>query len=313
MPANLTPEYLKAEQKYRLARTPLEKIETLKEMLSVIPKHKGTDHLQGDIKAKIAKFKRELETKRTISKKKGLYIEKEGAGQIVLLGSPNVGKSSLLAKLTNANPQIAEYPFSTSKPITGMMDYEDIKIQLVDTPPITDSRSPPWLIDLSLSANLILALLDLSKDNIIEDAKFISNKLDELRIEVNKIIIGCNKSDIDRKQLTVDSLQLTVNNRVPVIRFSTKNGHNLNKLRKEIFRRLEIIRVYTKSPGKEPEMTEPIVLKKGSTVIDAARDIHKDFAENLKFVRIWGSEHNGQRVERSYVLQDRDIIEFHLR
>lgn len=310
MPANLPPEYLKAEEQYRLAKTPIEKIEALKRMYAVMPKHKGTDHLQADIKAKIAKFKKELEVKRTIRKKQGLFIEKEGAGQVVILGLPNSGKSSILAKMTNANPQIADYPFTTSKPIAGMMDYEDIKIQLVDTPPITNSKIPSWMIELVKNADLIFAIIDLSKDNIIEEIEFFKNKFDEIGIEKNKIIIGCSKNDLDKKK-NLEKVE-TYFKDLPVISFSTKNTDGIEKLRELIFRKLDIIRVYTKVPGKPPDLTIPIILKRGSNIIDAARDIHKDFAYNLKFVRVWGNNHKGQMVERGYVLQDKDIVEFHL-
>ena len=122
MPANLTQQYLKAEEAYRRATTVDEELKCLQVMLQEIPKHKGTDHLQAQLKTKISKAKKELQSdKRTGKKTRGIRIPRQGAGTAILMGGPNAGKSQLLATLTRAAPQVAEYPFTTHVPMPGMM------------------------------------------------------------------------------------------------------------------------------------------------------------------------------------------------
>ena len=106
MPANLTPQYLKAEERYKQAKTDPEKLLALEEMLATIPKHKGTEKLQGDIKQRISRLKKEsLKKKGSHHWESDFFAVKEGAGQIVILGPPNTGKSQLLASLTSAHPE----------------------------------------------------------------------------------------------------------------------------------------------------------------------------------------------------------------
>src|SRR6266566_9587820 len=139
MPANLTPEYKAAEAAFRKARDPRERLERLREMLRVIPKHKGTDHLQGDIKRRIKELSEELERAPKGGGRGGLplAIRPEGTAQLALIGPPNAGKSSLHARLTASGAQAAPYPFTTQYPEAGMMPYEDIRFQLVDLPAIS--------------------------------------------------------------------------------------------------------------------------------------------------------------------------------
>src|SRR3974377_1535749 len=163
MPANLTAQYLKAEEEYRRAGTVEEEIRCLQVMLQEIPKHKGTDHLQADLKSKIAKVKKELqEEKRSGKKGRGIRIPRQGAGTVVLLGGPNAGKSQLLSRLTRATPEVAPYPFTTHTPIPGMMPWEDVFVQLVDTPAITADYLEPYMQGLIRAADLALLLVDLA-------------------------------------------------------------------------------------------------------------------------------------------------------
>ena len=149
MPANLTPEYKAAEAQFRKARDPQERLEWLREMLRVIPKHKGTDHLQGDIKRRVKELSEELERPKKGGMRGGpaLVIRPEGAAQIALIGPPNVGKSSLHAQLTGSGAPVAAYPFTTRYPEPGMMSYEDIHFQLVDLPAVSRAESTRSFFD----------------------------------------------------------------------------------------------------------------------------------------------------------------------
>ncbi len=330
MPANLTPQYLAAEEEYRRARTIEEKIAALRKMWAYLPKHKGTDKLQADIKAKLSRLKKELEEEKKSGKRRtGFYVKKEGAGQVVLVGPPNTGKSSLLKVLTGKEVNIADYPFTTQMPDVGMMPYEDIQIQIVDLPPITKERFVYWQIDIIRGADLLLIVLALDDG----DSVFVFDDLIELLKEKNIIPIGegkggmelfgpvkkktiviANKADLDGADEVLEFLkEEVVKNRYPVYPVSCKIKENLLGLKKLIFNSLGIIRVYTKEPGKPPSLEDPLILKEGSNVKDAAGKIHKDFAKNLKYARVWGSSRfPGQRVEQDYILKDKDIVEFHI-
>jgi hypothetical protein len=328
MPANLTPEYLAAEKKYRTAKTLEEKLKALKEMWATLPKHKGTDKLQADIKRRISQIKKEMEEEKQ-KKKKGavsfLFPEKEGAGQIVLVGLPNSGKSSILKSLTNANPNIAEYPFTTVLPKPGMMRFEDIQIQIIDLPPFLKNKYQWWQREIVRNSDGILVILDISRDEVLEDIGEIEEIIREMKIEFSDIDEYSFSGIIKKKGLYVlnkwDSEGAEDRFKVlkemypekKFIPYSCLTEFNKEELKKEIFDLLEIIRIYTKEPGKKPDMDDPMILEKGSTVLDAAKELHKDFAKRLKFARVWGSARfPGQRVERDYILKDKDIVEFHI-
>ncbi|MBE0478466.1 50S ribosome-binding GTPase [Candidatus Aerophobetes bacterium] len=327
MPANLPPQYYEAERRYREAGSLEEKISLLQEMLAIMPKHKGTDKLQADLRARISKLKKTAEKKKGPHRSSQPYqIPKEGAAQVILIGPPNTGKSSILSALTRASPEIAPYPFTTHQPLVGMMEYEDIKIQLVDTPPIAEEFVIPWLGEIIKKGNLLVAVLDLGRDDILEQMEAILEKLKELKVEpenekkddekgilYKKIAIIANKQDLDAEQVRLSILKEFYAQRFPLISGSVKFSQDMEKLKEKIYKALDIIRVYTKVPGQPPDMRDPVVLKKGSLVIDAARSIHKDFAHNLRYTRIWGSdEFKGQKVEKGHPLEEGDILEFHI-
>jgi ribosome-interacting GTPase 1 len=328
MPANLPPQYYDAEKRYRAARTPEDKIEALETMMAIMPRHKGTDHLYGDLRRRIAKLQEEAERKAATSRT-SFYIRKEGAGQVALLGMPNAGKSQLLSAVTDALPEIADYPFTTKSPIIGMMKFENIQIQMVDTPAITGRDSRVWLNNVARNADLIAIVVDLSKSPV-EQTELTLQELESIGIvpvanvsnmspedlagkRPRKMLIIGNKIDLDSSDTGWHQLKSRYSSRFPMLAVSAISGHNLSDLKKSIFQALEIIRVHTKSPGQKPDLTDPIILKTGSTVKNAAEDVHKDFKAKLKYAVVWGSgKFDGQRVSQDHVLQDNDIIELHI-
>jgi len=324
MPANLPPQYYDAEKRYRAARRPEDKIEAIETMLAIMPRHKGTDHLYGDLRRRIAKLQEEAERKAATSRA-SFYIRKEGAGQVALVGLPNSGKSQLLATVTDALPEIAEYPFTTKSPNIGMMKFENIQIQLVDTPPVTGRESRVWLNNVARNADLIAIVVDLS-NSPVEQAEATLQELESIGIvpanasaesligkRPRKMTIIGNKSDLDTSAAGWRRLQTRYGSRFPMLAVSATGGKNLSDLKKSIFHALEIIRVHTKSPGQKPDLTDPIILKTGSTVKNAAEDVHKDFKTKLKYALVWGSgKFDGQRVSQDHVLKDNDIIELHI-
>ncbi|MBI5199508.1 MAG: TGS domain-containing protein [Nitrospirae bacterium] len=328
MPANLPPEYFEAEKRFKETITVAEKILALEDLISTVPKHKGTDKLRGDLRRKLSKLREES----LASTRKGRHadiftIEREGASQICLAGVPNSGKSSILASLTNAKPVIADYPISTLIPIPGMMPFEDIQIQLVDLPPIGNNATDGWISGILRNADAIMLIIDLTDDPAgyceLLLSKLISWNIHPLcRGEVlprpykgvsKWILIVGNKLDSHNAEMGFRELRERYNGRYPVISVSAEKKMNLEELKKAIFGISHIIRIYSKAPGKDPDLLKPFTLKEGATIFDLAGKIHKDYLEKLKFARIWGSSRfEGQKVQRDYVLKDRDIVELHV-
>ncbi len=315
MPANLPPQYHEAEKSYRQAKSAQEKIRALETMLAIMPKHKGTDKLRADLRRRMSKLSEELETKLVVGKKGLSYqVKREGAGQAVLLGLPNVGKSQLLSAITNATPDVADYPFTTQTPIPGMMGFENIQIQIVDIPPITNQESQPWLVNLLRSADILLIVVDLGAEPL-NQVETVLQELNRLRIEpmAKSVLVIGNKGDLDNASENYRRLSAEYDAQFPHITISAKEGTGLEELREGIYRALDVIRVYTKAPGRKADFDEPVVLERGSTVADAAEAVHKDFRDKLKYALVWGSgKFNGQKVKREHTLEDGDIIELHI-
>lgn len=321
MPANLTPQYYAAEENYRQARSPEEKIKTLQEMLAVIPKHKGTERLQGDIKKRIARLKEEGSKKKQAKGFNPFGVEKQGAGQAVLAGYPNTGKSSLVGALSRAKVKIAEYPFSTALPVSGMMPYKDTFIQLVDTPPLSLDNIPSGLIGTFKEADILLIIVDASTADCLEQLEGLLQILQEREVidlsEEGQIIapvpfiVLANKIDQSGAE---DNLQVLKELRPDLeIRPVSNTGIGLEDLKDRIFEALRIIRVYGKAAGRPVDTERPFILKQGSTVLDFAAQVHKDFPRKLKSALVWGSsKFDGQAVAREYVLEDGDIVELQL-
>jgi len=326
MPANLPPQYFGAEKNFRLAKNPADKIVALEEMLAIMPKHKGTDHLRAELRRRIAKLTQATE-KKSATQRASMVIEKEGAAQVVVIGMANSGKSQLVSSITNALPTVAEYPFTTHTATPGMMEFENIKIQLIDTPPLASQPVEFWLPPMLRRADALLVVADLS-DAPLGQIETIASQLEGMRIGIGEkkaedepgrvltqkkaLIIG-NKIDLDNAGENYAALHNKYKEQFPVIAISARKGVGLEELKLKIYQMLDIIRVYTKAPGEKPDFTDPIILDRGSRLEDAAASVHKDFRARLKFARIWGSgKHDGLMVKRDHILQDGDIIELHM-
>ncbi|SFN01476.1 TGS domain-containing protein [Thermodesulforhabdus norvegica] len=328
MPANLPPHYFEAEKRYREAKTPEEKIRALEEMLTIMPKHKGTDKLRAALTSKIAKFKAQAQQKKSASRRDVSYvIEKEGALQVALVGPPNTGKSSILSVLTKAQPEIADFPHTTWKPLPGMAQFENIQFQLIDTPPINPDYVDPWMSDLMRRADILAIVVDIKDDPFLHYEETVS-VLKSLRIYpqgfpipddlkkrpfVKKCCVVVNKVDTPKDYEDFEVFLELAQVALPCIPFSTRHNQYGELFLRKIYELGDIIRVYTKAPGKEPDLSQPFVLPKDSTLEELAGKIHKDFLEKLKYAKIWGKAvFDGQMVQKDYVLQDGDIVELHI-
>lgn len=323
MPANLTPQYYEAERVYKEAKMPQEKIDAIEAMLAVMPKHKGTDKLKADLRRKISQLKKEM-TKKHGSKKMGIDIKKEGAGQIVVTGLPNTGKSTIVNFLTGVEMEIASYPFSTRKATPAMMNFKNVKIQLIDVPPFTDEFAETWLNNILRNSDALAIVIDLSIDPTKEYEE-IMKKLEQFKItpveadgkyeedvikKPKRILLVGNKIDLEDSEIGIELLKEDIKNKFPLIAVSTNKKINMEELRRALFDLLNIVRVYSKPPGKKPNYEKPFTIEKGSSVMDFAARVHKDFKANLYYARIWGKDkYDGQRVNRDYIVQDEDIIE----
>lgn len=330
MPANLTQQYLKAEEAYRRASSPEEELECLQQMLRELPKHKGTDKLQAELKQKISKARKDTQQQAKGGKRgAGHRIPRQGAGRAVIIGPPNCGKSQLLASLTRATPEIAPYPFTTHEAIPGMMPWEDVMVQLIDTPPITADLLDPTTHGLIRGGDLVLLLADLGSDDVVEGVQAVIDKINGTRTRLasqsrldeaevgtvyTRTFLVPNKADLpeaaDRLAGLRDFLPLDFSEFV----ISAQHGTGLETLRDEIYRSLDVVRVYTKTPSqKQPDWDRPYTIYRGGTLLEVAEMIHKDFAANLKSARVWGSHvHDATTVKGDYVLHDKDVIELHL-
>lgn len=330
MPANLTPQYLAAEERYKQAKDDREKMKALKEMMANIPKHKGTEKLQADIKRKIARLKDEIDTKKTRGGHRFSYsVEREGAGQVVVVGPPNVGKSLLISNLTGTPLEVADYPYTTRIFQPAMMQYEDIQVQLVDLPPLSEEFTENWVSSLIRIADMMMLVVDASRDDLLEQVETTLSILDRFKIKPKAITAGdtidvaywsilktllvANKIDLPGADQNYEILQEFYAGKFELIPASALAKTDLQHVIATILRLLAIIRVYSKRPGHEAETNRPYTFQQGSTLIDFAKAVHKDFAEKLKFARVWGSNvFDGQRINKDYILQDKDIIELHV-
>lgn len=321
MPANLTPQYHAAEDRYRYGRTAEEKEAALQEMLALIPKHKGTEKLQADIKKRLARLKEEGKKKKTAKGYDPFAVEREGAGQIVLAGYPNSGKSALVGALTRAKVKVTDYPYATALPVSGMMPYEDTYIQLVDTPPVTLDAIPPGLTGTFKAADALLIVIDAASPECLDQLEGMLQLLQEREVidlsEEGEIIaplpfmIAVTKIDLPESE---ENLQVLRELRPDLILDPVScHGRGLDQLCRKLFEILGVIRIYGKAPGRPPDKERPFILREGSTVLEFAELVHKDFPKNLKSALVWGSSRfDGQAVARDYLLEDQDVVELQL-
>jgi len=346
MPANLTADYRKAEAAYRQAGEPAERLACLKEMLRTIPKHKGTDHLQADIKTRIKELTADLSGPGKGARRSGPVhaVRAEGAAQIALLGPPNAGKSSLHAHLTGSKTEIGPYPLTTREPIPGMLPFEDAYLQLVDLPPISADFVEPWIVNALQPADGTMLVVDIADPDCVDQvaailAQLASKKvflreswpglasdspaategdpdeeeLDPFRIELPTLLVA-NKSDLDPEPDDVRILEELLGVSFPTVFCSAQSGAGCEDVAPLLFRALDIVRVYTKSPGKPFERDKPFTVRRGDTVHDVARLVHKDFAQKLRYARVWGDGvFDGQQVGNDHCVNDGEIVELHLK
>ncbi len=327
MPANLTPEFLAARQRLNQASSDEERMEALQEMLATIPKHKGTEKMQADLKRRLAKLKERAEQRRRSGKSGGpsYHVEPEGAAQIALVGPPNSGKSSLVAALTNAKTEVAPYPMSTFRPIPGMMPYEDVQVQLVDLPPITAEYTEGWVFGAARTADAVALCWDLADERSPQAVELVvemlaerhvslgggpSRHVDWRTVERRTLLVGM------RLDLSLDGLaraQEWAGGRFPVVGVSVETGEGLEDCKRRLFEIADVVRVYSKKPGQGADMEQPYTLRTGATVLDVVEHVHREFLDRLRFVRLWGSsKFDGQHAPMDHAVQDGDIVEIHL-
>jgi ribosome-interacting GTPase 1 len=329
MATNLTPQYLEAEAEYKKAQSAEEKLACLKKMFQLVPKHKASEKLQADLKTKMADLRDEVEHEKKNPKKVGVShkIPKQGAGQIVLLGGPNAGKSRLLTRLTRATPEVAAYPFTTREPHAGMMDWEDVRVQLIDTPPITADFLESYLQSMVQTADAVLLMIDCSDDDgpfaaetvierLAQTKTFLVGKVPEGELDLThhyvRTLVAANRIDTPGAADRLEIVKEMFGNRFEIHALNAETG-SVEEIRNALYQFLHVIRVYTKQPGKPADMSSPFTIPVGGTVLDLAAKVHRDFVDTLKSARIWGTGvFDGQTVKRDHVLNDRDVIELHV-
>jgi len=341
VPANLSPEYKAAEAAFRKTRDPQQRLEVLREMLRTIPKHKGTEHLRADIKARIKDLAEQLEGGARRGGGHGgpaLVIRPEGAAQVALVGPPNAGKSALHARLTGSNAHVGPYPFTTQHPEAGMMPHEDVQFQLVDLPPVTPEHPLPWLVNTLQTADAALLVLDLADPACLEQLQAVHAVLAQQRVTLSErwpadtgspegtpgadddpfalrlpALLLANKTDgIADLDAELQALGELGGSRLPELAVSATTGHGLGDIGPWLFSHLGIVRVYTKIPGHAADKQRPFTLRHGQTIADVARRIHGDVSRSLRYARVWGhSGFDGQQVGGEHVVEDGDVVELH--
>lgn len=336
MPANLNPEYKAAEAAFKKSRDPQERLDHLREMLRVIPKHKGTDHLQADLKTRIKEISADLAGPKKSGARTGptTFIHPEGAAQVALLGPPNTGKSALHARLTGSHAAAEAYAFTTQYPQPGMFEHEDVAFQLVDLPPLSHEHPVPWMANTLQSADGCLFIVDVSRPGCVEEVVGALELLKERKVVVSSLwpddelsesddedpftihlptVLVASKSDIvDHARDELAVLEELTGLDCPVLSVSAVTGEGLEELGAWLFEHLAVVRVYTKKPGEPVDDGKPYTVRRGETVLDVARLVHRDIAASLKYARLFGGHgFEGQQVGRDHEVVDGDVLELH--
>jgi small GTP-binding protein len=330
MAVNLTPQYLEAEAEYKRAHSAEERLECLKKMWALVPKHKASEKLQAEIKTRLSEAREEVERERKSPKKGGVSykIPRQGAGQVLLVGAPNAGKSRLLSRLTRATPEVAPYPFTTREPHAGMMEWEDARVQLIDTPPITADYLESYVSSMVRAADACALVVDLADDDGPFAAEAVLDRLAQTKtvlageppavvedpsIEYTRTLLAANKAGAPGASDRLEVVRELFGQRFPIHALDAESGQGLEELRTAIYRFLNVIRVYTKRPGKPADLAAPFTCPVGSTVLELAELVHRDLADKLKSARVWGTGvFDGQTVTRDHVLHDKDVVELHV-
>jgi uncharacterized protein len=315
VPANLTPDYVAAEQAFKRAEAPQEKIAALEHMYAALPKHKGTEKMQADIRRKLSEVRKEAQK----GKKAGAHsapaylVKREGAGQIALLGPPNSGKSSLVRALTHARPEVGDYPFTTRMPTAGMMPFEDVQIQLVDLPAISAEYMEPWLPQVARTAQLAALVVDPNDPDVLGEIEFTLETLAQWRVSAPALMVA-NKTDLPGGEENFQAVEELYGGHFRCLGVSAATGSCLGAFARASFEALGLVRFYSKPPGKPADMEVPYVLRRGATVEDAAAHVHRDFGEHLRYARLFrkAGGRDGLMVERQHAVEDGDILEFHV-
>ena len=304
MPVNAGQEYFNAERKYLAARTKEEKIVALQEMIKTLPKHKGSEHQLSELKHRLAKLKKEAEVARKSGKSKPKFsIRKEGAATICLIGVTNCGKSSLLNALTNAHAEVADYPYTTKLPEVGMMQYKDVQLQIIEIPSNFDKE----MLSLLEMADECVAMIDATQDIDAQREEMLKILNDAFDVVEKPYFFIATKCD------SHDAKLMKIRGHYGYLEVSAGFGQNLEELKELMWKNLDLIRVYTKEPGK-PKVVPAIALRKGASVKEVARQIHKDFLKNFNFARIFNStKFSGKTVGLDYRVDDEDVVEIHIK
>jgi small GTP-binding protein len=316
MPANLTPQYMDAEKRFKQAASVEEKMAALEEMMATIPKHKGTEKLQAELKKKMSALRKETDHKKSGGRRDTGVVEKEGARQLALVGAPNSGKSQLVRALTHATPEVADYPYTTRTPIPGMMNFENVRLQLVDLPPISKEYTESWVAQVIRNADAVLWILDLSDDAVLDKLEETRTWLSNAKVDVSKmrtLLVG-NKKDAPGAEERAAIIREVCAREFPMTTISAAAAApgDLEAFKRVVYDFLDVVRVYTKAPGKKPDFEDPYVVRRGSTVLDVAEKVHRDFVDNLKYARIWGEgKVDGIMVPRDFVIAEGDVLELH--
>jgi uncharacterized protein len=328
MPANLTPQYSKAEEAYRRAQTAQERVDCLEQMLTLIPKHKGTEKLQADLKTRLKEAREEVQVEKSAPKTAKSYrIPRQGAGSVIVIGAPNSGKSRVLKDLTNAQPEVAPYPFTTREPLPGMLTWEDVHVQLIDTPPITEHHIEPYLTGFVRSADAVLLCFDGSSDDAPEQTAAVLQQLqsrktrlaaatgfdeEDLSIVHVRTLLVVTRGDDPDAATRLEFLRELVPCPFRVLSVELDRAESVAALRSAVYDALDVIRVYTKKPGKPADYADPYTIPRGGTVEDLALKVHQDLAASLKYAKVWMPDGSGgQSIGRDHVLTDRDLVELH--